>query len=307
MFVPPAIPVPPDYSNPQLPDGVNVSHTHPLADIARLLGGIVIVVVVAVLGLALAAGWLASHIPFEAEASVAKRFESQFVDADASPATVTVQCYLEQLTARVAAASELPPGMAIRVHYLSGDTVNAFATLGGHIMVYQGLMQRMPSENALANVIGHEIGHVKLRHPVSSMGRGLVIGVALSLVSATAGTDVVAAALGPAGLLAVTSFSREQERAADAQGLEALVTVYGHANGAADTFRRLEEATRDLPRPPAIFSTHPLTDDRIAAIDDKVRSGNWKADGPLVQYPDDVVRALAAPAKAEHAAASPVH
>ena len=200
--------------------------------------------------------------------------------------------------------------MTITVHYVSGDTVNAFATLGGHVMVYQGLTQRMPNENALANVIGHEIGHVKLRHPMSSTGRGLIIGLALSLVSATAGTDVVvAAALGPAGLLAVTSFSRDQERAADAQGLEALVGVYGHANGAADTFRRLEEATRDVPKPPAIFSTHPLTDERIATINGKVRSGNWKANGPVVPYPDDVVRALAAPApaKAEHAAAWPVH
>ncbi len=301
--------MPPDYSNPQLPDDVNVGDTHPLADFARLLGGIAVVVIVAVFALALAAGWLARYLPFAAEASVAHRFESQFVDADAGLATVTVQRYLEQLTARVAAASELPPGMTITVHYVSGDTVNAFATLGGHIMVYQGLMQRMPNENALANVIGHEIGHVKLRHPVSSMGRGLVIGVALSLVSVAAGTDVVAAALGPAGLLAVTSFSRDQERAADAQGIEALVRVYGHANGAADTFRQLQEATRDLSKPPAIFSTHPLTDDRIAAIADRVRSGNWRADGPVVPYPDDVVRALAAPAStnAEHAAAAPVH
>ena len=78
---------------------------------------------------------------------------------------------------------------------------------------------------------------------------------------------------------------------------------------AADTFRRFNVATRDLPKPPAIFSSHPLTDDRIAAIDDKVRSGNWKANGPVAPYPDDVVRALAAPApaQAEHAAASPVH
>ncbi len=65
--------------------------------------------------------------------------------------------------------------MAVTAHYVTDDTINAFATLGGHLMVYQGLMRRMPGENALANVIGHEIGHVKLRHPVSSMGRGLVI------------------------------------------------------------------------------------------------------------------------------------
>lgn len=301
--------MPPDYSNPQLPDGVNVSDTHPLADFARLLGGIAVVLAVAVLVLALAAGWLARFIPFESEAAVADRFEAKFGDTRVTPAAETVQRYLEDLTARIAAGSELPPGMVIKVHYLPGDTVNAFATLGGHIVVYQGLMQRMPNENALATVIGHEIGHVKLRHPAVSLGRGLVIGLALSLVSATAGTDVVGAALGPAGLLAVTSFSRDQERAADAAGLDALVRTYGHANGATETFRRLKEATRNLPRPPAIFDTHPLSEDRIVAIDDRVRSRGWKADGPVVAYPDPVVAALAEPAAdaAERDPASPVH
>ena len=100
--VPPEIPVPPDYSNPQLPDDVNVSDTHPLANFARLLGGIV-VVIVAVHALALAAGWLAGYLPFATEASVAHRFESQFVEVDTRPTTVTVQRYLEQFTARVAA------------------------------------------------------------------------------------------------------------------------------------------------------------------------------------------------------------
>ena len=166
--------------------------------------------------------------------------------------------------------------MAVTAHYVTDDTINAFATLGGHLMVYQGLMRRMPGENALANVIGHEIGQVKLRHPVSSMGRGLVIGVALSLVSAAGGAEVVSAALDPAGLLAVTKFSRDQEWAADAERLSALVRAYRHVNGAAETCRWLRDATRDMPQPPAIFQ-HPPPGRRTHRGDREQDTIEWMA------------------------------
>ena len=201
--------------------------------------------------------------------------------------------------------------MAVTAHYVTDDTINAFATLGGHLMVYQGLMRRMPGENALANVIGHEIGQVKLRHPVSSMGRGLVIGVALSLVSAAGGAEVVSAALGPAGLLAVTTFSRDQERAADAERLGALVLAYRLANGVAPPRRSGGSGTprATCPSHQPSFSTHPLDDERIAAIESRIRSNGWQANGNIVTY--SAVAATtpeaAMPTNAEHAATSPVH
>jgi Zn-dependent protease with chaperone function len=286
-----------EYSNPQIRDGINVSHTHPLADFARLLGGILVVVALVVGALALLAGHFAKYVPFESERAIAERFLGSFSE----PGPEAVTHYLDALSRRVAAAHDLPAGMTITVHYVPGDTVNAFATLGGHIAIYDGLLRRMPNENALAMVISHEIAHVKQRHPISSMGRVLVIGVALAAVSATAGGDVVGQALGPAGLLTMMSFSRDQERAADAQALDALVKVYGHAGGAVDTFRALQRATADKGRPPELFSTHPLDADRIAIIESTVRERGWAATGELAPYPAEVTAALSAAAKtAEH-------
>lgn len=280
----------PDYSNPQIRDGINVSDTHPLADFARLAGGILVVLVIVVAVLALAAGHFARFIPFETEASVANRFAGT-LERDGSK---VVGDFLNGLTAKLAAAHDLPPGMKIKVHYLPDDTVNAFATLGGHIAVYGGLMQRMPNENALAMVISHEIAHVKLRHPISTMGRGIVVGLALTLVSTAAGGDVVGRALGPAGLLTMTSFSRDQEREADAAGLAALVEVYGHAGGATDTFRKLKESLAGMPRPPELFSTHPLDDARIATIASTAHERGWPIAGELTPYPAGVAEAIEA-------------
>lgn len=278
----------PDYSNPEIPDGINVSHTHPLADFARLLGGILVVLVAVVAGLALAAGHLAKYVPFEAERAIADRFSGQLVQPGSKP----VADYVEAVTRKVVAAHDLPQGMTITVHYLPDDTVNAFATLGGHVAVYGGLMRRMPSENALAMVISHEIAHVKLRHPISTMGRGIVVGVALTVVSSAAGGDVIGRALGPAGLLTMMSFSRDQERDADAAGLEAVVKAYGHAGGADDTFRKLKESFAGKPRPPEFLSTHPLDDERIATIVATARERGWAATGSLTPYPSEVTAAL---------------
>lgn len=278
----------PDYSNPQIPDGINVSRSHPLADFARLLGGIVVVLVVVVAVLALVAGHVAKYIPFETELALANRFAGQLDQ----PGSKLVADYLDAVTRKVVAAHDLPPGMTITVHYLPDDTVNAFATLGGHVAVYGGLMRRMPNENALAMVISHEVAHVKLRHPISTMGRGIVVGVALTVVSSAAGGDVVGRALGPAGLLTMMSFSRDQERDADVAGLEAVVKAYGHAGGADDTFRKLKESFAGKARPPEFFSTHPLDDERIASIADTARERGWAATGSLTPYPPEITAAL---------------
>ena len=65
---------------------------------------------------------------------------------------------------------------------------NAFATLGGHIAVTSGLYRRMPSENALALVLAHEIAHVSARDPISALGGSatLALLVALAVVAGSA-------------------------------------------------------------------------------------------------------------------------
>jgi predicted Zn-dependent protease len=263
----------PEFSNPQVPHEVNVSRTHPLLDFARLLGGIGIVAAVALAVLMLAADRLAKYLPYSAETGIAQRLE-----ATLPPANPTAQ-YLQSLADRLIGAQHWPAEMKVRVHYVDEDVVNAFATLGGHIVIYRGLLEKLPSENALAMVLSHELAHIKLRHPVSTAGRALVFGVAVGVLSSAAGGDIVSRVLGSAGLLSAMSFSRDQERAADAEGLRALVALYGHAGGAQDVFRLLEQEIARIGAPPAILRTHPLDADRIEAIAVQARDNGWLLTG----------------------------
>lgn len=272
-----------EYRNPQPPEGINVSDSHPLLDFLRLLGGLLVIALIVFAVLALLADRLARYIPFENEVALAARFADRFPPAGA------VSAYLQGLADRVAVAHDLPPGMHINVHYVDEPVVNAFATIGGNLVFYRGLVQRMPCENALAMVISHEIAHVKLRHPAATFGRGLAIGLAFTALSVGTGSDIAGRTLGSAGLLTALSFSRAQEREADAAALSALAKTYGHVGGADEVFRLLqEENVRRLADPPALLRTHPLDEERIDAVRQLAVRNGWAAAGELRPLPEDI-------------------
>ena len=274
-----------EYHNPQPPEGINVSQTHPLLDFLRLLGGLLVIAAIVFVALALLADKVAKYVPFEKELEISSRFADDF------PAPGPTSAYLQDLADRVVAAQELPTGMRIRMHYVDSSTVNAFATLGGNVIFFRGLIGKMPSENALAMVISHEVAHVKLRHPIATFGRGLAIGILVAMVSAGSGSDIVGRALGNAGLLTALTFSRSQESAADAAALRTLARMYGHVAGADEVFKLLqEESTHGIGNLPAILRTHPLDQDRIDAIARIAATNGWPMQGPTQLLPEAIRR-----------------
>lgn len=253
----------PEYENPTLPEGINVSPTHPLKEFALLLGGISALLLALVLALSLAAGYLVRFIPFSQEQALASRIERHWPQGQANPHPAR-QAELQTLADTLVAAMDLPPGMRIQVHYIDNATVNAMATLGGHVLVFQGLIDILPSENALAMVLAHEIAHVRHRHPIMAMGRGFTVALALSSLSGL-GDAAIQQWLGGMGMLPLLSFSRDQESQSDADALNAVYRVYGHVRDADALFAHLDAAHK-LPQPPAFLATHPGHADRLAQI-----------------------------------------
>jgi beta-barrel assembly-enhancing protease len=291
------------YENPEIPEGINVTPEHPLKEFAQLVVGVLVVVVVAVTILALAAEQIARRIPFATEVELAAQYRGSL------PPRTAVTDYLQQLADRLAAAEELPPDMHITVHYVDSDTVNAFATIGGHVVFFRGLLEKVPDENSLAMVMAHEIAHVRERHPIMSLGRGVVIGLALSAVANLSNSSLVGGTLNEAGLLTMLTFSRQQEAESDRIALEALARVYGHATGA-DTFFNL---MLDLPgrglaeKTPAFLATHPATRERIAEIRNLAQQHGWALTGALEPLPEAIRSAVTAgtPAPAAPVPAAP--
>jgi predicted Zn-dependent protease len=138
-------------------------------------------------------------------------------------------------------------------------------------------------------VLAHEIAHVRLRHPATSMGRGMAVSLGVSVVSAGLGDGLASQALGSAGLLTELNFSREQELDADAAGLASLNALYGHVHGADVLFQRMADLlVADEFRVPAFFSTHPLDEERIYAIADLAARNRWSIEGELTPFPEAI-------------------
>jgi predicted Zn-dependent protease len=84
-----------------------------------------------------------------------------------------VNAYLNVLGQTLAQASDMPE-LFIGYHFLVLDSndINAFATPGGHIFITRGLLRCCRTEDALAAVLAHEIGHVQLRHGMKAIEKG---------------------------------------------------------------------------------------------------------------------------------------
>lgn len=273
----------PKYSNPQPPEGINVSQTNPLLTFIKLLAGMALVLGLAAWILASGAGWLASFVPFEQELKVSALYPQSEDEPQINP---ELQNYLDSLVKRLQPAMDLPEGMTITLHYQSEDVENAFATIGGNILLYKGLLKALPNENSLAMLIAHEMAHVKFRHPIKAASQGIAINTGIKLLMGYSNVDL----LGNAGLYTQLHFSRSMETESDAQGLTALHSVYGHVNGATDLFETLRTLTTGNGITPksAFFSTHPLDQQRIDRINQIADENGWGMDGKAVTpLPDE--------------------
>ena len=204
------------------------------------------------------------------------------------PGDPVLQRYVEDLTRRIAAHMYPPHDLNIRVHVVKGPP-NAVATLGGHIFVLEGLLRILDSENSLAMVLAHELAHCINRDPLRSVGRGLLLDIALS----SAGGGGLAGSQ-----LLMRRYSREQEAAADRDALLALNAYYGHIGGATRLFEVLRATGREsLPEARGavqeVLSTHPAIDRRIEAIRVTAAENGWPVHETR-PYPEEVGAALQA-------------
>jgi len=149
---------------------------------------------------------------------------------------------------------------------------NAFALPGGYVYVTRGLLALVNTEDELAGVVGHEIGHVAARHTVQRISRQGPFALITNLVSGVTGffVPVVGNIVGGVGnfaqSLVFSPYSRSQESQADEVGQDMAAKAGWDPLGLAiflDTLGREEVLLSDGPRKPSFFDSHPATPDRV--------------------------------------------
>lgn len=172
-----------------------------------------------------------------------------------------------------------------RFHVLrDAQTVNAFALPGGPIFITDALLTKLKSEDAVAGVIGHEIGHVLAWHSNKQMAKN-------SLLQSYATAAAVATSDGGAGGQAVgqfvgqvlqTSYGREDETEADRIGVQLLIVAGYQPEALLEVMDVLAEASKGSPRGPEWLNSHPNPPNRKTNIKEFIeffrqdKYGVWK-------------------------------
>jgi predicted Zn-dependent protease len=154
------------------------------------------------------------------------------------------------------------------IKVLDSEEVNAFALPGGFFFVNSGLILKADNEAELAGVMAHEIAHVAARHGTRQATRGAIINYASIPLIFMGGWTGYAIRQG-AGLaipLGFLTFSRGFESEADMLGLEYMYKTGYDPVAFVDFFEKIQSLEKKKPGTMAkVFSTHPMTDDRIKA------------------------------------------
>ncbi len=155
--------------------------------------------------------------------------------------------------------------------------------MGGNIILFKGLLELLPSEDALAMLIAHEMTHIQHRDPIVSFGRSVSIQAGLGILLGN--TD--ASVLGNAGIFTMLHFSREMEEEADAQAVAVVADLYGHIGGSTDLFSLLGDIREKhgVSEPMAIFSSHPLDKKRVETMQEMATENGWNLDGDRIPLP----------------------
>ncbi|ADR20786.1 peptidase M48 [Marivirga tractuosa] len=155
------------------------------------------------------------------------------------------------------------------IHIIENDSVlNAFATPGGYLYVYTGLIKYLDQEDDLMGVLGHEVAHSDLRHTTRNIQRQYGINILLQLITGEDPSQLEQIAGQIAGTAAGLSFSREFEEEADERSVEYLANTPYACNGAYSFFQKLLDEGQ-AGGTPAFLSTHPDPEDRVEDINTK--------------------------------------
>ncbi len=221
-----------------------------------------------------------TRLPDEKEIEIgnqlARKYEAMLSRPGNNPEAQAIQSYIQKVGETVAqhAHRRLP----YRFHYVPDvNFINAFALPGGHVFIGEGLLELMTTEDALAAILGHEIEHIDHYH----CAERLQIELAMRRLPLSGIVRLPAAVF-------VAGYTKDQELEADREGAK-LAAAAGYSPleviAVFEQFGKLYKETKGGARNPGeeisrvaletlegYFRSHPLPEERIAAVRQEVAS-----------------------------------
>jgi predicted Zn-dependent protease len=185
---------------------------------------------------------------------------------------------LQRIGARLAQVSDRQD---FEYHFtlIAKDEMNAFTVPGGYIYFFEGLYDKLSTDDEIASVLAHEIGHCAARHTVkkfqAALGYDFIARTVLGRISNDTGRQLAALGGGFVVSVAMSAYGRQDEYEADHLGIK-YMRLAGYDLGAMIRTFEILKANSKGPQPPTILRTHPHLDDRIQAVQKETQGGEAK-------------------------------
>jgi predicted Zn-dependent protease len=185
---------------------------------------------------------------------------------------VALQEYVNRVGTWVALHGERP-ALPWRFAVIDSDNINAFATPGGYVFITRGMFLSLRSEDELAGVLAHEIGHVEQRHALETMKKGAwaTLGeTALSEYAAQRGKADVGKLVSGATEIYTRGLDKDDEYAADASGVVLAARAGYDPYGLPGVLHTLASINPESDTVALMFKTHPNSNDRLELLTTKM-------------------------------------
>jgi predicted Zn-dependent protease len=182
-----------------------------------------------------------------------------------------VEEYINDLGNYLAKSLETKP-FNFNFYVIADNQVNAFATPGGHIFIYTGLIELMENIDELTGVMCHEIAHVSLRHISDRIKKAKMVGLATmagvlagAMIGGEAADAIITGSMA-AGQQKMLSYSREDERQADQMGFRYANKAGFDPSAMISVLTKLQQDRWGMNEVPPYLLTHPLGPERMSNI-----------------------------------------
>lgn len=256
------------YTNKLPDDSVNVSNENFLIETAKLVFALALILAVIYMSLRLSVTVLANNISPAYEKKLQGFFKNDITYHNDDNRTI----YLQSIVDDINRCADLPYDTRISVSDSSQE--NAFALLGGDIVITTGMLNSVENENELVFVIGHEMGHFKNKDHIKGLGNSLVLAFVSMFVNADY-QDIFNISTTITG----AEFSKNQEIDADLFAIDMMMCKYKDVAGATTLFSRMGEKDSSS----HFLSSHPDFSERITIMKSKINDSKFPNKGKIVK------------------------
>lgn len=178
--------------------------------------------------------------------------------------------YIKEIVEKVGKKSDRP-NLNYTLRVIENKEINAFATPGGFIYLYTGLIEKIESNDEIANIIGHEMGHICARDGINQLQKTLLYSIPASILLKNK-SAAIQKAVDAAFTITMLKYSREQELRADKLGVTYAYRAGYNPEGMISFFRKLQEIEKASPSLKLTFlASHPDIEDRIKNVEKVIK------------------------------------